>query len=100
MAEFCIRLAPNPASQGAVAGREELRALAAKANVPVTTTLHAMGVFDEEDPLSLHMLGMHGSAYANFAIQARYYAGRRIAAAGARELTPGWRGAHAGGAGA
>jgi acetolactate synthase-1/2/3 large subunit len=30
-----------------------------------------MGVFDEEDPLSLHMLGMHGSAYANFAIQAR-----------------------------
>lgn len=61
---------PRP-SQGAVGGRKELRALAAKANVPVTTTLHAMGVFDEEDPLSLHMLGMHGSAYANFAIQAR-----------------------------
>jgi len=55
--------------QGAVAGSEELRALAAAANVPVTTTLHAMGVFNEEDPLSLHMLGMHGSAYANYAIQ-------------------------------
>ena len=35
----------------------------------MTTTLHAMGVFNEEDPLSLHMLGMHGSAYANYAIQ-------------------------------
>ena len=57
--------------QGAVAGKEELRALAKTANVPVTTTLHAMGTFDEEDPLSLHMLGMHGAAYANFAIQAR-----------------------------
>ena len=39
--------------------------------MPVTTTLHAMGVFDEYTPLPLHMLGMHGAAYANFAIQAR-----------------------------
>jgi len=37
--------------------------------VPVTTTLHAMGAFSEHHPLSLHMLGMHGAAYANFAIQ-------------------------------
>ena len=28
-----------------------------------------MGAFDEMDPLSLHMLGMHGSAYANYAMQ-------------------------------
>jgi acetolactate synthase-1/2/3 large subunit len=28
-----------------------------------------MGAFDERDPLSLHMLGMHGSVYANKAIQ-------------------------------
>lgn len=40
-----------------------------KANIPVTTTVHGMGIFDENDPLSLHMLGMHGSAYGNFAIQ-------------------------------
>lgn len=44
-------------------------ALAKKANIPVTTTVHGMGIFDERDPLSLHMLGMHGAAYANFAIQ-------------------------------
>ncbi len=48
---------------------EELRALAKKANIPVTTTLMAMGAFDETDPLALHMLGMHGSAYANYAVQ-------------------------------
>ena len=28
-----------------------------------------MGIMDEEEPLSLHMLGMHGSAYANFSMQ-------------------------------
>lgn len=48
---------------------ELVRKVAAKANIPVTTTVHGMGIFDERDPLSLHMLGMHGSAYANFAIQ-------------------------------
>jgi len=48
---------------------EELRALAKKGNIPVTTTLLALGAFDESDPLSLHMLGMHGSAYANYAVQ-------------------------------
>ena len=59
------------AGQGVLsAGAEaELRALAAAANVPVTTTLLGMGAFDELDPLSLHMLGMHGSAYANYAMQ-------------------------------
>lgn len=46
-----------------------LRNLAAKANIPVTTTLQGMGGFDEVSPLSLHMLGMHGSAYANYAMQ-------------------------------
>jgi len=28
-----------------------------------------MGAFNEHNPLSLHMLGMHGSAYANYAMQ-------------------------------
>jgi len=35
----------------------------------VTTTLQGLGVFDETDPKSLHMIGMHGSAYANLAMQ-------------------------------
>ncbi|MCK4999720.1 MAG: biosynthetic-type acetolactate synthase large subunit, partial [Anaerohalosphaera sp.] len=47
----------------------ELRQFAEKANVPVTTTLLAMGVFDQTKPGSLNMLGMHGAAYANFAVQ-------------------------------
>ena len=55
--------------QGALDCAPLLRAIAKKANVPVTTTLHAMGCFDEHDPLSMHMLGMHGAAYANYAIQ-------------------------------
>ncbi|KAL7747295.1 Acetolactate synthase, mitochondrial [Sorochytrium milnesiophthora] len=50
-------------------GPRLLRELSHKAQIPVTTTLQALGSFDEHDPLSLHMLGMHGSAYANFAIQ-------------------------------
>ena len=38
-------------------------------NIPVTTTIHAMGVFDENEPLSLEFLGMHGNVAANYAIQ-------------------------------
>ena len=45
-----------------------LRQLAEKANVPVTTTLLGLGGFPENSPLSLQMLGMHGTAYANYAI--------------------------------
>ena len=45
-----------------------LAALAHKANIPVTTTLMALGVFPEDDPLSLRMLGMHGSVAANYAV--------------------------------
>ena len=36
--------------------------------LPVTTTLMGKGAFDETDPLSVGMLGMHGTAYANFAV--------------------------------
>ncbi|OAL00645.1 acetolactate synthase [Phaeosphaeriaceae sp. SRC1lsM3a] len=46
-----------------------LKELADKAKIPVTTTLQGLGGFDELDPKSLHMLGMHGSAYANMAMQ-------------------------------
>jgi acetolactate synthase-1/2/3 large subunit len=55
--------------QGASNCPDVLRRVAHKAQVPVTTTVHGMGIFDERDPLSMHMLGMHGAAYANFAIQ-------------------------------
>ena len=47
----------------------ELRQFAEHANIPVTTTLLAMGVFDQTKPGSLNMLGMHGAAYANYAVQ-------------------------------
>jgi acetolactate synthase-1/2/3 large subunit len=47
---------------------EELRAWAKKGNIPVTTTLLGLGAFPEDDPLSLGMLGMHGTWYANMAI--------------------------------
>ncbi len=48
---------------------EELTTLARKTNIPVTTTLMGLGVFPETDPLSLGMLGMHGTWQANMAIQ-------------------------------
>jgi len=48
---------------------KEVRQLADKANLPCTTTLLGLGAFDEHNPRSLHMLGMHGSAYANYAVQ-------------------------------
>jgi acetolactate synthase-1/2/3 large subunit len=43
-------------------------ALAERFQIPVTTTLMGKGAFDERHPLSLGMLGMHGTAYANFAV--------------------------------
>ncbi|KAK1759257.1 thiamine diphosphate-binding protein [Echria macrotheca] len=46
-----------------------LKELADKASIPVTTSLHGLGAFDELDEKALHMLGMHGSAYANMAMQ-------------------------------
>ncbi len=52
------------------AGAEHLvQALAHKTGFPVTTTLHGLGTFPENDPLSLGMLGMHGTAYANLAVE-------------------------------
>lgn len=46
----------------------ELRELVRKINSPVTTTLMAQGVYPEDDQLSLGMLGMHGTWYANKAV--------------------------------
>jgi acetolactate synthase-1/2/3 large subunit len=46
-----------------------LRKIADKANIPCTTTLLGLGAFDELDGRALLMLGMHGSATANYAVQ-------------------------------
>jgi acetolactate synthase I/II/III large subunit len=46
----------------------ELKALAEWFQIPVTTTLMGKGAFDERHPLGLGMLGMHGTAYANFSV--------------------------------
>ena len=47
---------------------KELLELAEKGNIPVTTTLMGLGGFPENHNLSLGMLGMHGTVYANFAV--------------------------------
>ncbi|TSK08745.1 MAG: biosynthetic-type acetolactate synthase large subunit [Geobacter sp.] len=46
----------------------ELVALAKRLAIPVTTTLMGLGSFPENDPLSLGLLGMHGTYYANMAV--------------------------------
>ncbi|MFM7545832.1 MAG: biosynthetic-type acetolactate synthase large subunit, partial [Synechococcales cyanobacterium] len=55
---------------GAIAANAhgEVLELAEHFQIPVTTTLMGKGAFDENHPLSLGMLGMHGTAYANFAV--------------------------------
>ena len=55
---------------GAVASgaHEELNILSENCQIPVTTTLMGKGIFDERNYLSVGMLGMHGTAYANFAV--------------------------------
>ncbi len=46
----------------------EVKAVAEAFQIPVTTTLMGKGAFDEKHPLAVGMLGMHGTAYANYAI--------------------------------
>ncbi len=46
----------------------ELRELAELTQIPVTTTLMGLGAFPSAHPLSLEMLGMHGTYYANMAV--------------------------------
>lgn len=48
---------------------KELRLFAKRFQIPVVTTLLGIGAMDTTDELALHMLGMHGTAYANYAVE-------------------------------
>jgi acetolactate synthase-1/2/3 large subunit len=50
----------------------ELRELVRLTGIPVTSTIMGCGVFPETDPLSLRWLGMHGAAYANWAVSGEF----------------------------
>ncbi len=68
-----IKLAKRPviyAGGGIVLAEasEQLRELVNKTGIPITTTVMGLGAFPGTDPLSLDMLGMHGSVYANYAV--------------------------------
>ena len=69
-----IKLAKRPviyAGGGIISGEasDELRTLVKKTGIPVTMTVMGLGAFPNEDPLSLDMLGMHGSVYSNYAVE-------------------------------
>jgi acetolactate synthase I/II/III large subunit len=46
----------------------ELREFSSLLGIPVVTTLMGIGAVDTYEPLSLRMLGMHGTAFANYAV--------------------------------
>lgn len=46
----------------------QLREFSKKFDIPVTTTLLGLGILPAKDRYNLHMLGMHGTAYANYAV--------------------------------
>ncbi len=48
---------------------DELREFVRITGIPVTMTLMGLGAFPARDPLSLDMLGMHGSVYSNWAVR-------------------------------
>ena len=51
----------------AAGASEDLRALVAKTGIPICTTLMGLGAYPGDDRLSMDMIGMHGSCYANWA---------------------------------
>jgi acetolactate synthase-1/2/3 large subunit len=48
---------------------QEVRELAERANIPVALTLLGKGAMPEKHPLTIGMMGMHGAAATNYAIQ-------------------------------
>ena len=61
-----------------------MRRFASAYGIPVTTTLMALGASDTLHPLALHMLGMHGLASANYAVEDSDF----LIAIGARPARP------------
>jgi acetolactate synthase-1/2/3 large subunit len=53
----------------AAEGAGELRELIKKTGIPTTMTVMGLGLYPNEELLSLDMLGMHGAAYANYAVR-------------------------------
>lgn len=53
---------------GCLDASEELRAFVEATGIPVAQTLMGLGAFPETHPLALQMLGMHGTVYANYAV--------------------------------
>jgi glyoxylate carboligase len=53
---------------GCLDASEEVREFVAHTRIPVASTLMGLGVYPSDDPLSLNMLGMHGTVYANYAV--------------------------------
>src|SRR6202034_767766 len=51
------------------AAAQSLRELVEDQEIPVVTTLMGIGSLDTTHPLSLRMLGMHGAAFANYAVE-------------------------------
>ena len=69
-----LRQAQRPliyAGGGVINGQAaaELRAFADAFGIPVTTTLMGIGAYDTTAPRALQMLGMHGTAFANYAVE-------------------------------
>lgn len=67
-----IRNAKKPfiiAGQGCNDCPQELKEFAETMKIPVATTLHGLGCFDERHDLALNMLGMHGHPTPNYMIQ-------------------------------
>ncbi|EMI27960.1 biosynthetic-type acetolactate synthase large subunit [Rhodopirellula europaea] len=69
-----IKLARRPviyAGGGIISGEasEELRELIKKTGIPTVTTIMGLGAVSPDDPRSLDWLGMHGAAYANYAVR-------------------------------
>ncbi|PWA40181.1 acetolactate synthase 1 [Artemisia annua] len=56
------------AGGGCMDASEELRRFVELTGIPVTNTLMGLGTFPASDDLSLRMLGMHGTVYANYAV--------------------------------
>jgi len=57
---------------------DELRQFAQATRIPVTTTIMGCGAFPETDELSLRWLGMHGAAFANWAVNGEFQSRKSV----------------------